>query len=212
MNRMIDNKSTSTFGSSYNWTVATTLQLIYGFNLVLYNDTLGATFLDHVATVPFNITPTSSPSPSTTTAGAASTTVAASTTGGASTTRDPNRAIGLGVGLGIGLPVVLGIVSLCLLVRLFMRRRLRPRLPGTPLEFYDQPISRLPGTPLEFYDQPISRLSGTPLELHVQPFSSLLRDRPPAELPGLDVAELSQERANGLHESFIAAPSPSRGF
>jgi len=53
---VLNNKTTSTFGTSYNWTVTTTLPLLDGFHFILYNDTLEAAFLNDFATVPFNIT------------------------------------------------------------------------------------------------------------------------------------------------------------
>ena len=203
---MTDNLSTSVFGTSYNWTVATTLQLGYGFNFVLYNDTLGAIFLNHFATVPFNITqnattsqnsslPTSTISSSGDTAimsptevalstitltSSPSTSPTTSTAGATSTAGLPYRiAIGLGVGLGVAVP-------LCLLVGLFvglkLRRKAQPKLPENVLGFHGQLISKpLPSEPLQ-------------------------------ELYASDIPELHQEHAKELHESFVAESSPTYGL
>ena len=184
------NQSTSSFGTSYNWTVATTFQLDYGFNLVLYNDSLGATYLDHFATVPFNITQNVTTSNSSTLPPAAATSTSANTanmsptavvftivtltsTPSPSSTSAPGSTSITGVSYltVIGLSIGLGVAVLfCLLLGLFVvlkrRRRARPKLTEYAPRFHGQPISR-PVQEMPLRENPLQELYASDVpELH----------------------------------------------
>ena len=169
--------------------MATTLQLIHGFNLVLYNDTLGATFLNHFATVPFNITQNATISQNSTlststissssnaafmrptavvftmvTLTSAPSPSPASTAGATSTIGVPFKTvIGVSIALGVAVP-------LCLLIGLFvglkLRRRAQPKLPDHAPRFHGQPIGKpLWNKPLP--EKPLHKLYASDVpELH----------------------------------------------